>query len=107
MSIYICYLQLIGASPKATLGGASTKQVRRGMKVYKVQLGSRYIRNVAIGIVNQIIAMALKQTIQQGVATDTGQQVLRSAESARLALIVANQQHSEKRSFRCCSCQDS
>ena len=70
---YVICKELIGASPKATLGEkevqASTKQVRRGMKVYFVQLGSRYIRNVAIGIVPWV----LKQTVQQGVATDTPQ----------------------------------
>ena len=75
----------IGASPKATLGEKGSASINKASKERNESLHCTAGQQVhqechcKYCAPNQI-AKALRQTVQQGVATNTGQQVLRSAE---------------------------
>ena len=75
----------IGASPKVTLGEKGSASINKASKERNESLHCTAGQQVhqecrrKYCAPNQI-AKALRQTVQQGVATNTGQQVLRSAE---------------------------
>ena len=93
---------------------ASTKQVKKRNESLQCIAGQPVHQECRCkyGAPNQI-AKALRQTVKQGVGTNTGQQVLRSAErqfnfspDCFCCGELASNIRKKEKSFRCCSCED-